>query len=57
MPWDESKPPSYKAYKAEKFNKYINRQMALVQGVKESSLKEEDKKALINKMIWVLQGI
>lgn len=47
----ERKAPSYKSYKAQKFEKYVQRQRALVQGVKDSSLKEEDKRALIDKML------
>lgn len=42
---------TYKSYKAEKFEKYLQRQKALIRGVKDSSLKEEDKKLLIKKMI------
>lgn len=42
--------PTYKSYKAEKFEKAIARTKALRQSVIDSSLKEEDKKSLLNRM-------
>lgn len=50
MPYVNEKLPSYKSYKAQKFEKAISRIKALKQSVLESSLKEEDKKILIDKM-------
>lgn len=50
-PWYEKEPQSYKSYKAQKFEKYVQRQKALVQGVKDSSLKEEDKIKLLDQML------
>lgn len=44
------KVPKYKSYKAEKFHKTLERLKALVSSVVDSSLKDEDKKALIKKM-------
>lgn len=41
---------TYKSYKSEKFNKLISRTKALKNAVNDSSLKEEDKKALLDKM-------
>lgn len=50
-------PPTYKSYKAEKINKNINRQMALVTGVLDSSLNDADKIALLKSMIGVIESI
>jgi len=56
MPWGYKKElQTYKSYKAEKFEKYKQRQLALIQGVKESSLRSEDKIALLNLMIELIK--
>lgn len=47
-------PPSYKSYKAEKFEKYKSRINALCQGVNESSLKTEDKEKLYKEMQTII---
>ena len=53
--WESGyKVPKYSSYKKQWFEKYLQRQKALLQGVKDSSLKEEDKKALIEQMKKIL---
>jgi len=42
--------PKYKSYKAERFEKYKSRIEALCNGVRDSSLKDEDKRGLYKEM-------
>jgi len=44
------KVPAYKSYKAQKFNKALERIRAIVSSVHDSSLKDEDKRALLKKI-------
>jgi uncharacterized membrane protein len=51
IPWPGETPlPSYKSYKAQRYEKALSRIKALKQSVIDSSLKEEDKKKLLQKM-------
>jgi DNA-binding transcriptional regulator GbsR (MarR family) len=50
MQFSEREPPSYKSFKAEKFNKVIERTKGLITSVNESSLSDEDKRKLFFKM-------
>lgn len=47
---------TYKSYKGEKFEKYIQKQKAVISGVNQSSLKQEDKKALLMKMRELIES-
>jgi hypothetical protein len=49
--WDTIKPiQTYKSYKAEKTHKYLERVRALRRGVFDSSLKDDDKRTLLEQM-------
>lgn len=49
IPWggDEQKAPSYRKYKAEKFEKNKQKILMLLSGIEQTSLKADDKKKLI----------
>lgn len=47
----ESKPRSYKSYKAEQFNKKIEKQRQLLNSILDTSLKAEDKLLLKKKLM------
>lgn len=50
MPDLHSPPRSYKSYKAEQFNKKIEKMKTLIRSIDESSLKFDDKQTLKHKL-------
>lgn len=50
-------PQSYKSYKAEKFNKLKERARGLKNAVAETSLKPEDKKAILDEIVKILNAV
>jgi len=47
-------PPSYKSYKNARFEKYKSRIDSLCHGVRETSLKDDDKKKLYKEMQTII---
>jgi hypothetical protein len=48
--YERNNPPSYKEYKAEKFEKTKTKVEQILKGIDQLSLKEEDKKKLIKQI-------
>jgi vacuolar-type H+-ATPase subunit E/Vma4 len=53
---DRYKTPSYKEYKAERFKKTRDKVQMICRGIKDSSLKLEDKKKLLSEMKEIIEN-
>lgn len=48
--------PTYKSFKARKFNEYPEKAKKIIRGIRESSLKEGDKQNLLKEILKIFES-